>query len=213
MDQRERIGEHEESLRTAIEGVLSGLYTALPGQVVSVDMAQMTCTVQPTIEARVRQSDGTQIWVPLPVLQNVPIVFMVGGGFALTVPLGQYDEVLVVFSSRCLDSWWQSGGIQVQGELRMHDIHDGFAIPGPRSLPNVLGGVSATTAQLRSFDGTTYVEIAPGGVINIVAPGGLNINGAVVATGEGTFNGGHTVSAHKHGGVQPGGGTSGTPTG
>jgi phage baseplate assembly protein gpV len=41
----------------------------------------------------------------------------------------------------------------------------------------------------------------------------VQVNGTVTATGEGTFNGGHTVSQHKHGGVQTGGGSTGTPTG
>ncbi len=58
-----------------------------------------------------------------------------------------------------------------------------------------------------------------GHVVNIVAPGGVNINGNVSVTGtvtasaEVTANGGHTVSAHKHGGVQTGSGQTATPTG
>ena len=43
--------------------------------------------------------------------------------------------------------------------------------------------------------------------------GDLKVNGTVTATGEGTFNGGHTVSQHRHGGVQTGGGTTGLPSG
>lgn len=43
--------------------------------------------------------------------------------------------------------------------------------------------------------------------------GNLQVNGTVTATGEGTFNGGHTVSAHRHGGVTAGGAQTATPTG
>jgi hypothetical protein len=35
----------------------------------------------------------------------------------------------------------------------------------------------------------------------------------VTASGEGVFNGGHTVSAHTHGGVQAGGAHTATPEG
>lgn len=38
-------------------------------------------------------------------------------------------------------------------------------------------------------------------------------NNTAIFTGEGTFNGGHTVSAHTHGGVQTGGGSTAPPTG
>ena len=41
----------------------------------------------------------------------------------------------------------------------------------------------------------------------------LEVTGAVVAQGEGTFNGGHTVSQHTHGGVASGGTDTATPTG
>lgn len=43
--------------------------------------------------------------------------------------------------------------------------------------------------------------------------GDVKITGALTATKEGTFNGGHTVSAHTHGGVTTGSGNTATPTG
>jgi hypothetical protein len=82
--------------------------------------------------------------------------------------------------------------------------------------------LSNTTAQFRTVDSSTFVEIAGGGVVNIVAPGGLNISGPVNITGdvnvtgevtaseEGTFNS-IPVSTHLHGGVQPGSGDTGVP--
>lgn len=136
----------------------------------------MVCTVQPAIQGQIR-NQKTQEWdnVDLPVLVNVPVQFPSGGGFTATFPLAEGDEVLVMFADRCIDGWWQSGGIQAQIELRSHDLSDGFAIPKVWSQPNVLSGVSATTMQLRSDDGLLYVELAGGHVCNIVAPGGLNI--------------------------------------
>jgi len=232
MDQKERIGNFEEGIRAALKGFQADLWTALPGiaQVnpntgLCFDPAKMTVAVQPTIKAYVLSSKGVQTWVALPLLIDVPVVFPCAGGFALTLPIQPGDEVLVIFASRCMDAWWQNGGVGIQAELRMHDKSDGFAIPGVRSKPNVLPNVSMATAQLRNLAGTAYIELEAGGVVNIVAPGGVNITGAlnvdgdvdvtgtVDATEEGTFNGGHTVSAHKHGGVQTGSGTTGTPTG
>lgn len=219
MDQRERSNNFEESVRAMVNGFLSEVWTALPGIVQSFDATKMTVVVQPTIQAYVRNSDGTQSWTQIKNFVDVPVVFPCAGGFALTLPIAAGDEVLVIFASRCIDQWWQSGDSSIQAVLRMHDIGDGFAIPGPQSVPRVLSSVSTQNAQLRTRDGSCYIEITPSGVVNIVAPGGVNITGdvnitgSVVATEEGTFNGGHTVSEHVHGGVQPGGADTDTPTG
>ena len=65
----------------------------------------------------------------------MPVVFPGGGGFALTFPVAAGDECLVVFASRCIDAWWQSGGVGEPMEPRMHDLSDGFALIGVRSQP------------------------------------------------------------------------------
>ncbi len=212
MDQREYIGDLQEGIRSAIKGDRAELWTALPGIVQSFNPAQMTVTVQPAIQSRARASDGTETWVSLPVLRDVPVVFPCAGGFAFTLPIAQGDEVLVIFASRCIDAWWQNGGIGVQAELKMHRLNDGFAIPGPRSLPHALPAISTTTAQMRTVDGTAYVELAPGGVVNIKAPGGLHVTGSISATGD-VSSGSVTLDTHVHPGVTSGGSNTGLPTG
>jgi len=182
IDQRERVGDRIDALRTAIQGELSELWTSLPGIVDSVDFTKMVCTVKPAIRGLYTNIKGVQIWIDPPLLIFVPIVFPVGGGFALTLPLAQGDEVLVIFAARCIDAWWQNGGYQnTQPELRLHDIGDGFCIPGPRSLPEVIPGISSTTAQFRTKDGTAFIELTSGGAVNILAPGGVHITGLVVS--------------------------------
>jgi Phage protein Gp138 N-terminal domain/GpV Apex motif len=219
MDQRERIGNYQEGLRTAIEGAIANLWTALPGIVQSFNPTQMTVVVRPTVQGLVLLPKATKkTWVNLPLLLDCPVVFPCAGGFALTLPIQAGDEVLVIFASRCIDAWWQQGGVQVQAELRMHDLSDGFAIPGPRSVPNALANISTNSAQIRNLAGTEYIELAAGGIVNIVAPGGVNINGDVSVTGKvsatknGTFNG-IDMDTHVHTGVQTGSGTTGPPTG
>ncbi len=88
----------------------------------------------------------------------------------MTFPIAEGDEVLVVFTSRCFDAWWQLGTPpRQQAEFRMHDLSDGFAIPGPRSQPRVLTNISTTGVQLRDDEGETYVDITDG-TITLVAP-------------------------------------------
>lgn len=218
MDQRERISDFETGILSALSGFAANLWTALPGIVQDYDATKLTCTIQPAIQARLRSAKGEFTWVKLPLLVDVPVLFPSGGDFIVTLPVKKDDEALVIFSSRCIDAWWQQGGVQLQAELRMHDLSDGFAIVGPRSQPNKLDAVSTTSVQIRNKAGDAYLELAPGGVVNIKAPGGLNVNGNVHVTGttdgsaEGTFNG-HTVSNHHHGGVQAGGANTGLPIG
>ena len=168
-DRRDILNDSQEALRLAMDGRLSSLWTNLPGVITKVDFAKMTCEVQPTIQGEVRDSKGEYSFVNLPLLVDCPIVFPSSGGFTLTLPMKVGDEVLVLFSSRCIDSWWQNGGVGVPMEYRMHDLSDGFAIPGPKSSPNVISGISAVNVQLRSDDGETYLEITPAGVVKIKA--------------------------------------------
>lgn len=180
MDQRERLNDHEEALRIALEGHQSGIWTALPGILQSFNAGAMTAEVQPSVQGRLRQQDGTWKDANLPLLLDCPVIFPAGGGFALTFPLAKGDEGLVVFSSRCIDAWWYSGGIQKQARARMHDLSDGFFLPGCFSQPRKLANVSTTNVQLRSADSQTLVEVATGGVVNVKAPTQINLTAPVV---------------------------------
>lgn len=180
MDRRERIADSEETLRALFQSMQAGLWTASPGIVESFNPGAMTAVVQPSIMSRLRAPDGTLSFVKLPLLLDCPVKLPWGGGFGLTVPIAQGDECLVVFSSRCIDAWWQSGGVQVPPEIRMHDLSDGFCLPGVFSQPKVIPNYSTTTTQLRNQAGDTYVEVAPGGQLNLVAPTGILLNTPVV---------------------------------
>jgi hypothetical protein len=214
MDRRERFSDPQTALLAALQGWQAGLWSALPGIVESFDPDKHTVSIQPAIQARVRAADGSESWVSLPLLVDVPVQFPGGGGFILTFPIVKGNEALVVFSSRCIDSWYQSGGVQNQAELRMHDLSDGFALPGIRSLPHVIpGGVNTTRVQLRSDSGNVRVELDPagGGFCNIVAPGGITLAGPVNVVGTLKNNGIDVGSTHTHGGITRGGAFSNAP--
>lgn len=229
MRREERLDDPEESLRLAMENVQSQIWTALPSVVTAVDLSKQTVSVQPSVQGNISSPDGSSQSVNLPLLVDVPIVWPRAGGFALTFPIVAGDEVLVVFASRCIDSWWQSGGVGVQAEVRMHDLSDGFAVLAPTSQPKKLSDVSSSNVQLRDEAGTTYVEIAPGGKIKLlgatsidlnaptvnIAAANLNINGSTNMTGQVTQTGGMSIGGitfgtHKH--SDPQGGTTGGPT-
>lgn len=163
MDRAQLLNDAEEAQRLVLDGRQSCIWTAMPGIVQSVDLDAMTCEVQPAIMGTVEDENGVIQSVSLPLLVDVPICYPSGGGFLITFPIASGDEVLVVFSSRCIDAWWQSGGVQKPMEARMHDLSDGFAIPGPRSQPNTVDAISSTELQIRNDSGQAYFSITLSG--------------------------------------------------
>ena len=210
----------------------SRIWTALPGIIVSFDPDKHTVSVQPAIKGRKRLPDGTYEEIDMPVLLDCPVVFPGGGGVTLTFPLKAGDECLVVFASRCIDGWWQLGGVQNPAEFRMHDLSDGFCIPGGRSQPRAFTA-RTDVARLTADNGNGYVEIDPdtgnmsiasfGALFiysqnkaNITAPNGIAITGNVKITGNlqvtgTTIGNGVNLNTHVHSGVQSGSGSSGGP--
>lgn len=221
MDRRERNEDHEEMLRTAMDGLQARLWTAMPGIIQSFDATQMTCVVQPAIQGQLQAKDGSTSLKNLPELQDCPCQFPGGGGVTVTFPVAAGDECLVVLASRCIDAWHALGGIQVPIEYRMHDLSDGFALLGFRSVPRVLSDISTTSAQLRSDDGSTLIDLDPTAqTLTLTAPGGVTINadvtvnGMVTATGD-VLGGSAPISLvnHVHTDVQAGSSDTGPATG
>lgn len=236
MDRNQILNDPETAMRYALANLQSQMWTAMPAIVQSVDLTEMTVECLPAIQGVATDSMGVQTYVNMPVLVDVPICFPSAGGFSLTFPISAGDEVLVIIAARCIDAWWQLGGVQQPIELRMNDLSDGFAIPGPRSQPRVVPGISATNAQLRNDAGTVYLEITPSGGINLVAPAGVSItgdlsvngnfelagmvtadfvvDGQLIASGEVTANTDSSaihLSTHTHSGVTTGSDNTGGP--
>lgn len=162
MDRRERSADLDTALLAAFQGQQTTLWTAMPGIITTaLDINKRTVSVQPALRARVQAPDGSFSWVQMPLLVDCPVVFPSGGNCTLTFPIAPGDECLVVFASRCIDAWWQSGGVQNQADFRMHDLSDGFVFVGAQSVPNVIPNISPNTVQLRSNDGTAFIEINP----------------------------------------------------
>ena len=232
MRQYERYDDPLTVMKLALHSAKATIWTALPGIVESFDPETMTCTVQPAIQSIITDRDGEQTNRNMPLLLDCPVQFPAGGGCTLTFPVVKGDECLVVFASRCIDAWWQAGGIQTQAELRINDRSDGFALLGFRSLPRTIGGISLNAVQLRSDDGQAFVEVNPTshainatttGTITasaidgmtLTAPlvtinGDVQVNGRIDTAGD-VKAGAISLQTHKHTGVTSGSGTSGGP--
>lgn len=232
MNDKELANPLEEAVVGAARAQLVNTWTAIPGIIEEFDLVR-GATVQPAIQAEVTNQDGSKSLATLPLLLDCPVQFPEGGDTVLTFPVKKGDECLVVFACRCIDSWWQSGGVQPQAELRMHDLSDGFVLLGFRSQPNITENISATAVELRSKDGATKISLDPAAqTIEMTAPGGATITADVKIDGDlevtGNITSAGTIHAdgdidsdgdvkagsislknHKHGGVTAGGAQTG----
>lgn len=203
-------GDASALMAALSKDILANLRVSMPGIIQSFDPGDEdrppTCTVTPAIKAKQTDADGNETSVNYPELVDVPVVFPHGGGCSLTFPLTQGDECLLVFSDRCIDFWWQNGGIQEPVDPRQHDLSDAFAIPGPWSRQKKISDISTTEVQLRSDDGETSFSLNPiSGSIAGVAPGGFDFNGLKISgAGKLTLVDGSVVDGHIHSGVEQG---------
>ena len=165
MNRLEYTDDHEEVLRTLIDGRLQTVWTALPGIVQSYDPERCTCVVTPAIMIQWQPDEASPSEdVRFPELNDVPVVWPGGGNYFATFPLKQGDSVLVVFAARNIDGWWAQGGIQPQPEYRGHDLSDGFALPMCFDAQRVPKFISTDSAELRSLDAEQVVRIGNDGI-------------------------------------------------
>ena len=177
VDFYEHIPDQHEALQLALDSRQTSIWTAQPGIITKISdlSGKLTVDVQPATQGKSRTPDGVTTLVNLPIIPDVPVVFQRGGGYAMTFPLAVGDEVLLVHAARNIDGWWQSGGIAAPLDSRLHDLTDAFAIPGPYSQATKIGSVSTSTAQLRTADGTLYLEVsAAAKQVNLVS-GGITV--------------------------------------
>ncbi|WP_434524380.1 phage baseplate assembly protein V [Photorhabdus asymbiotica] len=208
----ERLNRPEAVFFSMQEVISAGLYVSLPCIIQSFDADAVTVTAQPAIRWKIRKKNGEQESISLPLLVDVPVVFPRGGGVTLTFPVKAGDECLVVFADRCIDYWWQSGGIQEPVDPRQHSLSDGFALIGPQSQQQKISNISISTAQLRSDDGAAYIELDPGSHnVTVITPAKLTATangGTEITSPEIILNGNVTINGNLSQGMGAGGGTA-----
>lgn len=119
----------QEALVSSFDYMTSGIYTSMPGVVVSVDdIAESRITVQPSIN--VVSYDMLEITERPPVV-DVPVLLPTGKMGGLTFPLQAGEPVMLVFSMRGLDNWKKSNGYPMTpSDRRKFDMRDCIAVPG-----------------------------------------------------------------------------------
>lgn len=206
-----RNGSFDDVLASERQAINEQIRVALPGIIQSFDPDLVTATVQPSVRCMVRDNDGNTTTEDYPLLVDVPVTFPRGGGCTLTFPVRAGDECLLIFADRCIDFWWQNGGIQKPVDPRMHDLSDAFAIVGPQSQTHKISDISTTAAQLRTDDGAAFVEVAAGHAITVKTPGKLTASadgGTEITSPTIVLNGNVTINGNLSQGMGASGGSA-----
>lgn len=130
-----------------IKKLSKNIHVALPAIITEIDYEKQTCKAQAVIREYIDNE-----YVELPEFMDIPFFILSGGDYSITMPIQKDDECLIVFADSCIDSWWQSGGIQNPIEIRNHDLSDCFALVGFRSQNKKLDDFDSESFQIRRKD-------------------------------------------------------------
>lgn len=157
-----------EALAFIFDQRFKGIYTCLPGVIVSYDQSTKRAAVQPALRRIL--TDGTE--ESLPIVQNVPVCFPTGGGFSLLFPVTAGDTCILLFSQRGIQNFKETYTEEAPDEGLL-DLNDAIAIMGFGPLS--VTPASASGASLQSDDGADTVTVEPG-KITITTTGDIEMN-------------------------------------
>ena len=151
----------EDLLDVFARWLKSGINCIKIGTIQAIDYTKMTASIQIVFQQALR--DGT--YQTIPALVDCPVFTPQGGGYSLQFPIEEGDTAIVLFADRNIDNWFQSGGVQVPADGRLHNLSDAIAIVGLNSLASPLGTApSSSEARIIDKAGTTKVGMSGGKV-------------------------------------------------
>ncbi len=127
----------------------------MPGQVLSYDAGKQRANIQVTVKSGRINENGDRVADEIAVHQSVPCIHLGGGGFRMVSPIAPGDTVLIVYCSRHIGPWLDSGGVTDPGSDQHHSISDAVAICGLRDFAHPLGNAPSDHASIGYDNGAT----------------------------------------------------------
>jgi len=222
----------------AFRAAMAQVRTTVPVKVVAVHGGGLAPVGRIDVQPLIQQTDSSGNIMALSVLYGLPYLRWQGGASAVILDPAVGDIGLACFADRDVSAVVASGQQSPPGSNRRFSLADGFymgatlnAQPTQYLQFDPTNGITlnspiAIKAQIGTDANAARIVMNGSGIVLsfgghsiTINSSGIAISGAVTGdntatfTGEGTFNGGHTVSQHKHGGVQSGASQTATPTG
>lgn len=115
-----------DAVRQSFLYQINNIHTSLPGAIIDYDYTTQKASVQPLLNKV--WADGT--FTPMPILNNVPVIFPRAGGASLTFPVVKGDTCLLLFIERSTDLWKSVGGQVNPDDPRKFSLSDAVAVMG-----------------------------------------------------------------------------------
>ena len=170
------------------------------GIIEAFNSADQTATIRVAIKQIEKiEDDGTRILKEFPLLIKCPVFHLYGGAAYLTMPISTGDNCIILFNDREIDNWFLQGGVQAPFSLRVHDVSDGIALVGIRSLQNSIANYLTNGVRLQ-YNGSSNIEFTAGLIESVAAlflhngdmeiDGNLQVNQNLTIVGVARGNGG-----------------------
>ena len=200
-----------DTINLAIGEALANMHTTTIAKVTAVNSKTIDC--QPVMNRLV-----DSVSIRLPEFIEVPVIVLQGGGSYLHFPIAVDDYVLLLFTERCFDGWYNGQDFKTPLEYRMHDYSDGVAICGLNNaaglftIPSVIQQTGDTNQDGNYTHQGTMIRQGNTTITgDLTLIGNLSVTGNITITSGDITIDGVSFKNHVHGGVQVGGGTTGVP--
>lgn len=229
----------QQLLQETFTSQMVDVHTCLPGIIKSFDAQTQTASVNIALKRVILDENNKEFERPVAILSDIPVLFFQSQDFAITMPIKEGDNCLLLFSERDFDNWYKESGIQSTRSRRRFDYSDAFVLPMANTKKNLLNNYSAENLEIRSRSGDNKIVLSPDGNLTItnsgettITSGKITINGEFIVNGQTTLSGalevigvatlddaqittgtigGISFSSHVHPGVQSGPNTTGAP--
>jgi hypothetical protein len=137
---------------------LADVRVSVPAEVQAFDSAAQTVDAKPLVKQARTKSDGSRVVVDLPIITRVPVLYNGNGRFRVVFPLAPGDTVLLVFSDRSLDRWFELGGEVDPRDPRHHHLSDAVAIPCVLARSDTYSDVPSAGMKIGLDGGSAQIE-------------------------------------------------------
>ena len=169
----------EDLVMRVVQKAMRETRVAMPARLDGYEAGSRRARVQVLVPERL--DDGRE--VDQPIIPDVPVGTIGGGGGGVTMPLASGDTGLVIFMDQDTGAYFSDDETGRQDSGRRHSMNDAVFIPLTFG-----GGADADNVNI---SGATVVIVAAGGV---TIQGDVTVEGDVIADGVSLKN-------HTHGGV------------
>jgi hypothetical protein len=149
-DLAELLSRRKGDLKTEINCIMLGTIEKFNPSEQTADI-----TINFLRNIRGEETDSQQTY---PIIVRCPVVILSGGEGNITFPIEKGDTCIVLFCDRDIDGWFMTGQVSIPNSARTHDLNDGIALVGIRSLKNILQGVNPNGPQMSM--GYNYISVA-----------------------------------------------------